>query len=163
MLMKAFLDSQFPHCPLVWMFHNRSINTKINNLHYRALRLTSQDDTSSFKELLIKDGSVTIHGRNLQYLAIELFKVANGITPTIMEDIFRMKENLSTENVSANTRSQSLFYNSVNPKKVSHGFQTLRCIGPKSWDMVPADIRNAATFPIFKHKIRKWKPSKCPC
>ena len=45
MMMKAFFDSQFSHCPLVWMFHSRSINTKINSLHYRALRMTIQDDT----------------------------------------------------------------------------------------------------------------------
>ena len=115
--MKAFFDSKFSHCPLVLMFHSRSINTKINNLHYRALRMTSQDDTSSFKELLVKDGSVTSHERNMQSLDFELFKVANGIAPTLMEDIFKMKEKLSNENVSANTRSQSLFYNSVNPKK----------------------------------------------
>ena len=83
--MKDFFDSQFSHCPLVWMFHSRSINTKINNLHYPALRMIYQDDTSSFKDHLIKDGSVTIYERNLQSLAIELFKVANGISPTIAE------------------------------------------------------------------------------
>ena len=36
-LMHAFFDSQFSYSRLVWMFHSRRINTKINNLHYRAL------------------------------------------------------------------------------------------------------------------------------
>ena len=29
-IMKAFITSHFSYCPLVWMFHNREINNKIN-------------------------------------------------------------------------------------------------------------------------------------
>ena len=32
-IMKAFICSQFGYCPLVWMFHSRKINNRINNLH----------------------------------------------------------------------------------------------------------------------------------
>ena len=60
MLMNAFFDSQCSHCPLVWMSHSRSINTKINNLHFRALRMI-YNVTASFQELLYGDKSVTIH------------------------------------------------------------------------------------------------------
>ena len=56
------------------MFHNRSINARINKLHARALRLFFQDYTASFEELLTKDESVTIHVKNLQALATEMFK-----------------------------------------------------------------------------------------
>ena len=31
LLMNAFINSQFSHCLLLWMFYNRGINTKINN------------------------------------------------------------------------------------------------------------------------------------
>ena len=37
-LMNAFFKSQFNYCPLVWMFHSRINNTKINRLHERCLR-----------------------------------------------------------------------------------------------------------------------------
>ena len=56
------------------MFHNRKINNRINNLHCRALHITYLDETSSFEDLLRKDGSVAIHHRNLQFLATEMFK-----------------------------------------------------------------------------------------
>ena len=39
LLMKTFIQSQFNYCPLVWMFHNRTLNNKINRLHERALLL----------------------------------------------------------------------------------------------------------------------------
>ena len=29
-IMKAFIESQFGYCPLVWMFHSRGINNKLN-------------------------------------------------------------------------------------------------------------------------------------
>ena len=38
-LMKAFITSQFSNCPLVWMFHSRTLNNRINKIHERALRL----------------------------------------------------------------------------------------------------------------------------
>ena len=33
MIMKAFIESQFGYCPLVWMFHSRGLNNKINRIH----------------------------------------------------------------------------------------------------------------------------------
>ena len=32
-VMKTFTESQFNYCPLIWMFHSRTINNKINRLH----------------------------------------------------------------------------------------------------------------------------------
>ena len=58
-LMKALVISQFSFSPLVGMFHSRELNSKINALHYRALKMAYGDDTSSFSELLKRDNSVT--------------------------------------------------------------------------------------------------------
>ena len=48
-LMKAFIESQFAYCPLIWMFCQRSSNTRINHLHERALRIVYNDNESTFK------------------------------------------------------------------------------------------------------------------
>ena len=37
MLVRAFIESLFNYCPLVWMFHCRTTNNKMNKLHQRAL------------------------------------------------------------------------------------------------------------------------------
>ena len=163
MLMQAFFVSQFSYSPLVWMFHSRKLNTKINNLHYRALRMVYRDEISSFEELLIKDGSITIHHRNLQFLVIEMYKVFTGVAPAFMSGIFEKNWNACTENVSANTRSQSNFYNHSNPKTVNNGLETLRSLGPKIWDIVPIEIKSISSLPLFKVKIKKWIPQNCPC
>ena len=71
-LTKAFVESQLGYCPLIWMYHSRIPNKKINKLHERALRLVYKDNTLSFNELLSMDNSFTIHHRNVQKLAIEM-------------------------------------------------------------------------------------------
>ena len=152
MLMQAFFSSQFAYCPLVWMLHSRKMNTKINGLHYRALHIVYQDETSTLFKSSSKDGSITIHPKNLQLLVTELF---NGLAPTFMCNIFTSNSNLNTNHVSASTRSQSTFYNHVNPKTTNYGIETLRNIVPKIWDMVPSDIKSATSVTIFKSTIKK--------
>lgn len=145
------------------MFHSRKLNTRINNLHCRALRLVYRDDISSFEELLYKDDSVKIHHRNLQFLAIELYKVFKGLAPIFMRDVFGINGNAITENVSAGTRSRMFFYNPSNPKTVNNGLETLRAICPKIWAMIPTEMKNLESLPQFKAKIKKWVPQNCPC
>ena len=84
--------SQFSHCPLIWMCHSRKINNQINELHERALRLVYGNKRSSFRELLERDKSVTIHERNIQVLLIEIFKVKSEVTPEIMTEILKFKD-----------------------------------------------------------------------
>ena len=84
-LMKAFVISQFNYCPLIWMFHNRALNNRINKIHERALRLVYQNKNLSFSELLELDNAVTMHQRNLQVLVTEILKVKNSLSPEIMK------------------------------------------------------------------------------
>ena len=63
------------------MFHSRKLNSRITNIHERALRIAYKDFVSTLAELLDKDNSFTIHERNIQALGIELYKVANCLSP----------------------------------------------------------------------------------
>ena len=56
--MNSFFTSRFNYCPLVWMFHSRTINNKIKHLHERFLRTVYSNKTSSFEKLLETDRSV---------------------------------------------------------------------------------------------------------
>ena len=86
LLMDAFIKSQFIYCPLVWMFHDRRANTKLNKVCERALRIVCKD--SGINSV---NKSLTIHQRNLQLLMIEIFKTKNNLNPTFMKDIFAEK------------------------------------------------------------------------
>ena len=54
-LMKAFIESQFNYCPLIWMLRSRTLNNKINHIHEKVLRPLYSEYNSSFYELLGKD------------------------------------------------------------------------------------------------------------
>ena len=54
-IVNLFITSHFSYYPLVWMFHSRRLNNRIDHIHERALKIIYQDYNSSFKELLRKD------------------------------------------------------------------------------------------------------------
>ena len=89
--MNAFFTSQFSYFPLIWMCHSRSNNRKINMLLERFLRIIYNNQQSSFTEFVNKDNSVSIHIRNIQRFAIEMFRFYNGLLPPLMNNIFKLK------------------------------------------------------------------------
>ena len=94
-LYKAFVKSQFKYSPLNWMFHGcQETNYKINRLQEQVLRLIYNDHISSFKELLSKDGTFTIHEQNIQNLAIEMFKALNDLSTPDFSELFQLNESL---------------------------------------------------------------------
>ena len=140
--MKAFVMSQFSFSPLLSMFCNRSLNSKIDSLHFRSLRIAYNDDLSSFDELLNKDKSVRVHHRNIQFLAIEMYEVKLGIAPSFISDIFKIRD-ISTDSIIRRLRSPLEFYNYHIPKSVWYGEETLRSLGPKVWHILPSDIKSS--------------------
>ena len=43
------------------------------------------------------------------------------------------------------------------------GIETLSHLGSKLWPQVPNSIKSSPSLSIFKNKIKKWTPEKCPC
>ena len=139
------------------MCHSRALNNKTNRLHERCLLIMYNDKTSTFNELLKNDNSVSIHYRNIQALAIEMYKVANGMSPEIMNEIFQLREKSHY-----NLRYTSEFI--IPPiHSVHHGSESISYLGPKIWELIPPVIRQIDTFPGFEKAIKKWKPTNCPC
>ena len=73
------------------MFHSRRLNTKINCIHEKALKISNQDCTSTFEELLNKDNFISMHHRKLHVLATEMFKIQRGLSPEILRETFVSK------------------------------------------------------------------------
>ena len=154
-IMKAFINSQFGYCPLVWIFCSRNLNNRINRIHERALRTVYSDSISTFDELLNRDKSVTIHIKNLQSLATEMFKVINGLAAEIMKNVFPIREQVRYP-------SQNVF-ESRNVHTTKYGIESLAHFGPKLWKIVPNDLKNIKSLDLFKKRIKTWAPNNCPC
>ena len=155
-LTKAFIDYQFGYCPIIWMFHNRKINAKINRLHERALKIVYKDHSLTYDELLVKDNSFTRHEKKLQKLAIEMYKINNNLSPTFMKSIF--PESKNPYNLRTNNPFQT-----YNVHSVYKGTETISLRGPKTWAIVPDEIKNCSSLTEFKQKINQWKLVGCTC
>ena len=148
-IFKAFIESQFKYNPLVWMFHSRQSNSKINRVHERALRTVYNDFESSFEELLEKDGSFCIHHQNIQSLLIEIYKWFNGLQNDV-NDIFSI----------SNRSPLQLQIPSIN--KVWTGENSIRYFGSVIWNSLPIEVRKVNSISLFKSSVKKIKPN-CHC
>ena len=94
--------SQFSYCPLIWMFHSRAMEHRINRIHEKTLRLIYPNQHQlTFKELLEKNKTVSIHQRNLQTLATEIYKAKNKISPEVVDSLFEFSnKNCNLRNAS---------------------------------------------------------------
>ena len=87
----------------LWMFHSRILNNKINRLHERCMRLIYGNKATSFGELLKQGKTVSIHIRNLQMLATEMFTVYRNMSTRIFSELFCRRD------ICYNFRSNSNF------------------------------------------------------
>ena len=82
LITNTFMKSQFSYCPLIRMFHSRAMEHRINRIHERALSLIYPNQHQlTFKELLEKNKTVSIHQRNLQTLGTEIYKAKIKSSP----------------------------------------------------------------------------------
>ena len=89
------------------------------------------DKQSSFEELLEKDSSISIHVRNIQISATEMYKVNKGMSPPQITELFP-RRNEQPYNLMHNTKFLQLLVNSVRC-----GTESILYLGPKILDMVP--------------------------
>ena len=114
------------------MFHSRTLNNRINKIQERALRIVYDDQLSTVDEPLQKDCSVTVHERNIQMLATEVYKIVNCHAHKIMIDVFKVKENY-------------IFCSTVpfkfrNVRTFVYVTETITYMGTKIWSLIPDDI-----------------------
>ena len=157
-IMNAFINSQFNYCPLIWMCHNRTTNRKINRLYEKCLRIIRNEKQSSFKMLLEKDRSASIHDRNIQCLATEMYKVSNGLSPSVVSKsaIFLHKK----------TVTLTIYDLILSFPDLLLGLHFTR---PKVYPILIGlsetfdSYKNLPNFSVFKKRIIKWKTENCPC
>ena len=115
-----------------------------------------QDKKSNLRDLLQNDKSVSIHMKNLQYLATEIYKVKNCISPEIMKEVFILQKN-ENYNLMSGTHLTN-----KNIHMAHFGTDTITNLGPKIWKLVPDEIKNASSLLVFKSRIKTWTTDNCP-
>ena len=147
-IVNSFITYHLSCCALVWMFHSRRLNNRINHIHERTLRIIYQDYNSPFKELPRRDSSLTILQRNLKLLVTEIFKVKIGCAPDIINAIFEI------DNRNHNFRHDFLIKRS-NIRSVYYSTETASILSPKIWDILPNSCQDATLLKSFKVNLKR--------
>ena len=74
-----------------------------------------------------------------------------------MEQIFVFKENDTYNFRGGNHLARK------NIRTTQYGIESVSNLGAKLWNLLPREIKNSFSLTVFKNKIRKWTPEKCPC
>ena len=138
------------------MFCSKSLNTQINKIHKRGLKVIYREEELSFDQLLTMDNGITVHTKNLTTLLVEVFKTLAGLNPSFMANIFVPKHtnyNLRSANVLEILKARSITYGTN-----SFTFQAYLL-----WNSLPDDIKNETSVIKFKRKLISWGRIRCTC
>ena len=123
------------------------INKKTPSILMNAFITYKDERNISLGELLKKDKPVSIHQRNLQILATDIWKTRNDLGPEIMKDIFHSVQkpyNLRNDSTLQRRRNRTVYY----------GTESISSLAPQIWEIIPCEIKNAKSLDIFLRKIR---------
>ena len=81
-----------------------------------------------------------------------MYKIHNGMAPEIVTEIFPLRPQGQY-----NLRSWSDFTLPI-VRTVNYGIESIRYLGPKIWESIPANIKEVDTVDRFKSGIKKRKP-----
>ena len=159
-LIQSFIQANFNYCPLVWFFTSPGSLRKIERIQERALRILFDDYTNDAQFLLDKANKTTFLIKQHKNLAIEIFKTLNNLNPSYMKSIFTKNEN------PYRLRDNSRHVNDLlvsNYKAFTYGECSLRVLGPKIWNALPNEFKNAKSLYTFKQLIKTWDGPTCSC
>ena len=76
-----------------------------------------------------------------------MYKIKNNLSPLQMRELFKEKIN------HYDLRNKS-YWETDNKRTVKYGTETIRHMGPKTWDLVPSDIKESTSLLQFKKKLK---------
>ena len=155
-IFSSFIKLQFTYCTLLWMFCAKHSIGRINSIHERCQRLIQQNFASDFEVLLENANEKQVHQKCIELLMIEIYKYLNGLSPNIMNDIFKLREN------TYNLRNFHIF-ESENPRAKRFSLDCTAYRASQLWNNFSVEIRNSNSRAIFKEKIKKVPLISCSC
>ena len=137
-------------------FTSRASITKIQKLQECALRFVLKDSISDYDTLLSKGGVDSFRISSLKTMAVEIYKILNGMNPEYLSPLF-----------SRSTAPYSLGDNNklIQPIKrtTTYGIKSLAYYGTHLWNLLPLDVKGAITLNNLKTLMKKLAGPTCGC
>jgi hypothetical protein len=147
LLYNAFIHSLFNYAPLIWMFCKKKNYNLIERIHLKCLRIVYQSG-SCYREILLENNVKSIHQIHLRFLATEIYKSLNDLSPVFMKEFFEIKT------TSYNLRKgQILKLPSIN--STFCGLNGLHFRSAILWNNIPGPIKASRSLFQFKQNIKE--------
>ena len=98
--------------------------------------------------MLLEKDSVSIHDRNIQCIATEMYKVSNGLSPPVVSNIFTQRNRHPYK-----LRLNSQFSRPL-VRSVFYGTESISYLGPAIWDILPDSYKNLTNFSFLKTGLK---------
>ena len=150
----SYINSNFNYCSVVWMFLNKSNSDKLERTNKRALRFSTNKDSSSYETICEEEKQLNVYRKCVKSTAIMMYKVRKGTAPSYVTELFNLQQ--SHYEMRDNDKFVLPNYNTI-----SYGKSSLRYFGAKLWNNIPVDIKSSSSLSTFKSSVNKWL-LKCP-
>ena len=85
-----------------------------------------------------------------------MYKAKNNLSSLPMQDLFNAQ-------VTTHDLRNKRYWDILKTRTVCYGIESVRYRGPKTWELLPDNIKQATSLAEFKTKIKKWKAPDCTC
>ena len=93
--------------------------------------------------------------KRLRFLATEIYKTLNNLSPLYMNNIFYKSTNRTLSRLKFNIQTQRF-------NQVKFGRNSIRVLGPILWNSLPNNIKSVQFLVEFKKFIKTWGNHGCP-
>ena len=140
----------------MWHFCSNRSTYKIEKVHKNALRVTLNDYTSSYSDMLEVVKRPMLYTSRITNIAIETFKSVKGLNSKYMKCLF------SFSTTPYCTRGG---FKLVQPKvnTISFGIKSFIYQGSKMWNNLPQGVKYTTCLIACKDLIVEWEGPTCKC
>ena len=138
------------------MLANKSSIDKILKIHKRTLQIVYDVYDESYENLLSRSDDISIHQKQLRYLAIEVYKSLTMLNPGFMWNFFEINH------IPYNLRQGDLL--PLPPaKSTRYGVNSLAFQGSLLWKKLRPQVKESQTLEEFKNRIKTLRSIYCTC
>lgn len=148
------IQSIIDYCITAWGYAPGIYLDRVQRLQNRAARIiTGNYDRDVHGIDIVKDlGWFNIRQRRDYFTAILVYKSLNGMSPDYMTDLFTYTHEISAYNTRATAQNILCV-----PKVNKHIFsQSIQYNGPRIWNSLPVEVRNAESLISFKSLLKRF-------
>ena len=156
LFINTYVLSNFDYCSIVWHFCGIGDNHKIERINERSLRYIYDDYEHDYFEIIHSKNEPTMYVRRLRKMCSEIWKTLHGTNAKYMIDLLTVRPSPYPSREPCD-----IYVPKVN--QVRFGYNSFKVEGPKIWNMLPREIKEAETLEIFKRKLNTFQFPWCSC